>query len=110
MMQICTCVCRVYSLDALSTMIVGVGGGVDANVVCGKLTADMCGALLCAEHDDFLAHRHDQSIFSVLTKKYSIRAHRVPTQYGRAKEAEIAHTLLSCGEGDFVRGKRRESI
>ena len=66
--------------------------------------------LLCAEHDDFLAHRHDQSIFSVLTKKYSIRAHRVPTQYGRAKEAEIAHTLLSCGEGDFVRGKRRESI
>jgi hypothetical protein len=77
-------------------MIVGVGGGVDANVVCGKLTADMCGALLCAEHDDFLAHRHDQSIFSVLTKKYSIRAHRVPTQYGKAWETELAHAL--CGE------------
>lgn len=34
------------------------------------------------EHDDFLAHRHDQSIFSVLTKKHGIKAHRVPTQYG----------------------------
>jgi hypothetical protein len=42
-----SCVVCVFSLVALSTMVVGVG--VDANVVCGKLTADMRGALLCVQ-------------------------------------------------------------
>lgn len=30
----------------------------------------------------FVAHRHDQSIFSILTKKYKIKAYRDPSQHG----------------------------
>ncbi len=31
---------------------------------------------------EFIEHRHDQSIFSLLTKKYGIKAYRDPSQFG----------------------------
>jgi len=34
------------------------------------------------DHPDFVAHRHDQSIFSLLTKRYGLSAYRDPSQYG----------------------------
>lgn len=33
-------------------------------------------------YDGFKEHRHDQSIFSLLTKKYKIKAYRDPSQFG----------------------------
>lgn len=33
-------------------------------------------------YPDFIDHRHDQSIFSLLTKKYSLTAFRDPSQFG----------------------------
>ena len=32
--------------------------------------------------DGFIDHRHDQSIFSLLTKKYKLEAYRDPSQFG----------------------------
>jgi len=34
------------------------------------------------QHEEFISHRHDQSIFSVLCKHWGVPAYRVPTQYG----------------------------
>lgn len=34
------------------------------------------------EYDDFIAHRHDQSIFSLLCKRYKLELFRDPSQYG----------------------------
>jgi hypothetical protein len=33
-------------------------------------------------YKEFKDHRHDQSIFSVLTKKYNLLAYRDPSQWG----------------------------
>ncbi|MDE6626424.1 MAG: hypothetical protein K2K56_08650 [Lachnospiraceae bacterium] len=35
---------------------------------------------------EFIDHRHDQSIFSVLSKKYGVKAYRDPSQFGRLTE------------------------
>lgn len=35
---------------------------------------------------EFADHRHDQSIFSVLSKKYDMKAYRDPSQFGRLTE------------------------
>jgi hypothetical protein len=37
---------------------------------------------LGTDYADFVAHRHDQSIFSLLTKRYGLTAFRDPSQYG----------------------------
>ena len=37
---------------------------------------------LAAEHPDFVAHRNDQSIFSLLTKRHGLEAYRDPSQFG----------------------------
>lgn len=37
-------------------------------------------------YDGFIDNRHDQSIFSLLTKKYGIKAYRDPSQFGRFPE------------------------
>jgi hypothetical protein len=34
------------------------------------------------DYDAFIAHRHDQSIFSLLCKKNSLKVHRDPSQFG----------------------------
>ena len=36
-------------------------------------------------YEGFVAHRHDQSIFSLLTKKYGIQAYRDPSQFGNGR-------------------------
>ena len=36
----------------------------------------------CEQSEDFIQHRHDQSIFSLLCKKNSIKPFRDPSQYG----------------------------
>lgn len=37
------------------------------------------------ENEEFIAHRNDQSILSLLAKKYGIKPHLDPSQYGRYK-------------------------
>ena len=32
--------------------------------------------------DGFIAHRHDQSLFSMLCKRHGLPGYRLPTQYG----------------------------
>ncbi|MCB9090532.1 MAG: hypothetical protein H6628_19740 [Calditrichae bacterium] len=40
----------------------------------------------------FVAHRHDQSIFSLLTKRHRLLAHRDPSQWGNGGEANYPHS------------------
>lgn len=51
------------------------------------LIADMT-STIGPEHPDFVAHRHDQSIFSLLTKRYGLTAYRDPSQYGNEMREE----------------------
>ena len=39
-------------------------------------------------YPEFIEHRHDQSIFSLLTKKYHFQAFRDPSQWGNGKEKQ----------------------
>jgi len=41
-----------------------------------------------SEYPDFVAHRHDQSIFSLLTKRYGLDAYRDPSQFGNDLRAD----------------------
>jgi hypothetical protein len=43
---------------------------------------------LASDYPDFVVHRHDQSIFSLLTKRYELVAHRDPSQYGNGVRAK----------------------
>ena len=52
-----------------------------------RIITDMenqCGHL---NHPEFKEHRHDQSIFSLLTKRYEVAAYRDPTQWGNELRA-----------------------
>lgn len=44
----------------------------------------------------FRDHRHDQSIFSLLSKKYNIPAYRDPSQFGRFPDLFWNHFLRNC--------------
>ena len=44
-----------------------------------QILTDMKG---CENYPEFIDHRHDQSIWSLLCKKYSIEPHRLISQYG----------------------------
>ena len=54
------------------------------NQVCQdeRILTDMENRMGFPNYDGFIAHRHDQSIFSLLTKKYRLDAFRDPTQWG----------------------------
>ena len=43
----------------------------------------------------FREHRHDQSIFSLLTKKHDLKAYRDPSQFGNSDEAVLSQFKLS---------------
>lgn len=49
-------------------------------------------------HDDFKEHRHDQSIFSLLTKKYGFMAYRDPSQYG----SDLKHLYPDSTYDEFL--------
>lgn len=52
------------------------------------------------QFNDFIDHRHDQSIFSLLYKKYSLKTFKDPTQYG-----EYPRGYAGCIEFDAEEGK-----
>lgn len=43
-------------------------------------------------YPDFVDHRHDQSILSLLTKRYGIEAFRDPSQWGNAMKAQFPNS------------------
>ncbi len=43
-------------------------------------------------YPDFVSHRNDQSIFSLLTKKYGLKAFRDPSQWGNAQRALFSNS------------------
>lgn len=47
-----------------------------------RILTDIENQLGMANYGNFEAHRHDQSIFSILTKRYNIQAYRDPSQSG----------------------------
>lgn len=67
----------------------------DATIAFIKKWLDYCTnyRILSPEHNEeypedscFISHREDQSVLSLLCKKYGIKAHQDPTQYGRFPE------------------------
>lgn len=47
-----------------------------------RILTDIDNQLGLPNYQGFVEHRHDQSIFSILTKKYEIDCYRDPSQYG----------------------------
>jgi len=47
-----------------------------------RILTDMENRMGFPNYDGFIAHRHDQSVFSLLTKRYHLSAFRDPTQWG----------------------------
>lgn len=47
-----------------------------------RILTDSPNELGYENYSDFIDHRHDQSIFSLLCKKYGIKPHRDPSQFG----------------------------
>lgn len=52
------------------------------NYCCDERILTDISSTLAPEHPQFKVHRHDQSVLSVMCKRYTIPAHRDPTQYG----------------------------
>jgi hypothetical protein len=44
------------------------------------------------DYPEFKAHRSDQSIFSLLTKKHDLEAYRDPSQWGNGREQDYANS------------------
>lgn len=43
-------------------------------------------------YPDFVAHRHDQSVFSLLCKKHGLQGFRDPSQWGNSRIAEYSNS------------------
>jgi hypothetical protein len=58
------------------------------------------------EYPDFIAHRNDQSIFSLLTKRHGLDAYRDPSQFGNDRREQ--HPTSTYGQLiDLTRSKTR---
>jgi hypothetical protein len=64
---------------------------------------------LGAEYPDFVAHRNDQSIFSLLTKRYGLDAYRDPSQFGNDQREQ--HPNSTYGQLiDLTRSRMRRPV
>lgn len=57
-----------------------------------RLSTDMKNTLGKDNYETFKEHRHDQSIFSLLTKKYDLLGHRNPSQFGNDLHQEYLNS------------------
>jgi hypothetical protein len=57
-----------------------------------RAIADGPNELGLENHEGFQSHRHDQSIFSLLSKKYGLQAFRDPSQWGNSRMHEYANS------------------
>lgn len=51
-----------------------------------RILTDIPNEMGLPDYPGFVGHRHDQSIFSLLSKKYQLTAHRDPSQWGNGGE------------------------
>jgi hypothetical protein len=51
--------------------------------------ANVCGL---PNYPDFVSHRHDQSVFSLLAKKYGLRGFRDPSQWGNSRISDYSNS------------------
>jgi hypothetical protein len=49
-----------------------------------RILTDVDNTLEHTNYEGFVEHRHDQSIFSLLSKKYNITSYRDPSQFGNS--------------------------
>jgi hypothetical protein len=61
-----------------------------------RIITDIDNTLGRPNYEGFREHRHDQSIFSLLTKKYDLAAHRDPSQWGN--EARALYPASNYGQ------------
>lgn len=65
-------------------------------------------------YPEFIAHRHDQSIFSLLCKKYQLESFPDPTQFGNKQRSKLnnprLHQLLHHTKGDKIKRSIGEKI
>ncbi len=59
----------------------------DERIITDK--ANQCGL---ADYNEFIAHRHDQSIFSLLCKKSSLKVYRDPSQFGNEYKVDYQNS------------------
>jgi len=57
-----------------------------------RIITDMDNQCGFPDYEGFAAHRHDQSIFSLMTKKYKLIPFRDPSQFGNGREADYANS------------------
>jgi hypothetical protein len=57
------------------------------------------------DYPGFREHRHDQSIFSLLTKRYDLPAFRDPSQWGN----ELRHCYPTSEYGQIIEHTRKRS-
>ncbi|NTV48331.1 MAG: hypothetical protein HGB32_08520 [Geobacteraceae bacterium] len=76
-----------------------------------RIISDMENQCGYPNYPEFKEHRHDQSIFSLLTKKYDLKAYRDPSQFGNGKtqqypnseyEQLIEHTRMRSKKVPFI--------
>lgn len=71
-----------------------------------RILTDIDNTLGLSNYGGFVDHRHDQSIFSLLTKKYNIDAYRDPSQFGNNfkelyPESKYPQILVSTRQKDI---------
>lgn len=71
-----------------------------------RILTDMENELGYPNYPGFVAHRHDQSIFSLLTKRYLLPAHRDPSQWGNGGEANYPHSQY----GQLIAHTRKRNL
>lgn len=57
-----------------------------------EIISDAPNILGCCNYQGFITHRHDQSIFSLLTKKYNFCSFRDPSQWGNDKKENFLNS------------------
>jgi hypothetical protein len=68
-----------------------------------RLISDMNNRLGSPNYSDFVGHRHDQSIFSLLTKRHGLAAYRDPSQWGN----DLREEYPTSGYGQLIELTRR---
>lgn len=57
-----------------------------------RIVTDQDNTCGMSNYSDFIAHRHDQSVFSLLSKKYGFEGFRDPSQYGNSYIADYPNS------------------
>ncbi len=71
-----------------------------------RILTDLENQLGYPNYPEFKAHRHDQSTFSLLTKQYSLLAHRDPSQWGNGGQQAYPHSQY----GQLIEHTRAKNI